>query len=93
MKIGLFLSLSFVLNRRWEQGLFWLLYPLLAHLLLEKSCTVIYGLQLLEDTSVFLGHFIYFYHLHHKGRWHFAEMNELLKLEFTKTNDFEKDSK
>lgn len=40
-----------------------LLSPLLALLLLEKSCTVIYGLQLLEDMSVFSEHFIYFYHL------------------------------
>lgn len=41
-----------------------LLSPLLSLLVLEKSCTVIYGLQLLEDMSVFLEHFIYFYHLH-----------------------------
>lgn len=98
MKIGLFLSLSFVLNRRWEmEDCTGLLSPLLTLLLLEKSCVVIYCFELLEDMSAFSGNFIYFYHLHLNspyGEINFAEMNGLLKLEkFAKTNDFEKDAK
>lgn len=54
MKIGLFLSLSFVLNRRWEmEDCIGLLSPLLTFLVLEKSCVVIYCFELLEDMSVF----------------------------------------
>lgn len=98
MKIGLFLSLSFVLNRTWEmEDCIGLLSPLLTFLLLEKSCVVVYCFELLEDTSVFSGNFIYFCYLHFNSLYreiNFAEMNELLKPDkFGKTNDFDKDTK